>query len=247
MDISFELNRLVEYATNQAIDSVINSDGPLLSFMCIDGIDGTFGKKDFPQGTTDDDIIAIASLPGVQRYALLTSGKMESESGQIPALLVAAAERGDPTGILLVQKFMAGQSPVFSQPDGHISPAQIQENFFKHAPPHQMGDDDQGSLLMNEAFKRFATRLMKRAFREPEPRISSITVMIAGGKIDGEASFFYVHGETGAMVKVTFTETDNVFVLHQVSKLDDKGVFSDLEAELLNPILNAYQASPLQP
>ena len=125
--------------------------------------------------------------------------------------------------------------------------AQIQENFFKHAPPHQMGDDDQGSLLMNEAFKRFATRLMKRAFREPEPRISSITVMIAGGKIDGEASFFYVHGETGAMVKVTFTETDNVFVLHQVSKLDDKGVFSDLEAELLNPILNAYQASPLQP
>ena len=36
MDISFELIRLVNYAANQAIGSVLNTDGPLLSFMCME-------------------------------------------------------------------------------------------------------------------------------------------------------------------------------------------------------------------
>ena len=44
MDISFELNRLVEYSIKQATGSILNSDGPLLSFMNIDSIDGNFGS-----------------------------------------------------------------------------------------------------------------------------------------------------------------------------------------------------------
>ena len=241
MDISFELIRLVNYAANQAIGSVLNTDGPLLSFMCMDIIDGKFGTKEYPEGTTDDDLIAVASLPGVQRYALMTSGKMQSETETVPTVMVIAAERGDPTGFLFVQKFTAGQSPVFSEPDGNIVPVQTQENFFRHAPPHDFGDDAGGAVMINDAFKRSAHRLMKRAFNEPEPRVSSIMVVIAGGKIEGELSFFYVHGETGTMVKVAFTEEDNVFVLQQIQKMDGEGKFSDLEDELKNPIFDAYQ------
>ena len=240
VDISAELIRIVDYSVNQAIGSILNTDGPLLSFMNMDLIDGKFGTKEFPDGTTDDDLITLASLPYAQRYALLTSGKMQSESVQVPTLLVVAAERGDPTGFLFVQKFTAGQSPVFSELDGNTFPAQTQENFFKHAPPHQMGDDGQGAVLIQEAFKRFGIRLMKRAFHEPEPRVSSITAMIADGKISGESSFSYVHGASGAMIKVTFAEEENTFVLCQVLKMDDQGKFGDLEDELLNPIQEAY-------
>ena len=220
VDISAELIRIVDYSVNQAIGSILNTDGPLLSFMNMDLIDGKFGTKEFPDGTTDDDLITLASLPYAQRYALLTSGKMQSESVQVPTLLVVAAERGDPTGFLFVQKFTAGQSPVFSELDGNTFPAQTQENFFKHAPPHQMGDDGQGAVLIQEAFKRFGIRLMKRAFHEPEPRVSSITAMIADGKISGESSFSYVHGASGAMIKVTFAEEENTFVLRQVLKME---------------------------
>lgn len=171
----------------------------------------------------------------------MTSGQMQSEDGPIPILMAFAAERGDPTGFLFVQAFNAGQSPVFSTPDGKIYPARTQENVFRHAPPHQMGNDEKGALLINDAFKRFAIRLMKRAFDEPEPMVSAISVVIVGGKIEGEASFFYVHGESGTMMKVTFTEEDNVFVLGEAVKVDDQGKISNLEDELMAPILRSYQ------
>ncbi len=241
MDISFELIRIVDYSIDQAIDKIMNTDEALLSFMNIDMIDGQFGTKEFPDGTTDDDLISVASLPLVQRYVLLTSGKMQSENGSIPILMVIAAERGDPTGFLFVQRFTSGQSPLYSETDGRTFPAQTQENFFKHAPPHRMGDDQQGSLLITEAFKRFGRRLMKRAFNDPEPKISTIMVMLVDGKIEGEASFFYVHGKSGTTIKVTFTQEENVFVLQQVLKMDDQGKSSDLEDELKTPILDTYQ------
>ena len=64
---------------------------------------------------------------------------------------------------------------------------------------------------------------------------------VDGGKIEGEASFFYVHGESGTMMKVTFTEEDNVFVLGEAVKVDDQGKISNLEDELMAPILRSYQ------
>ena len=40
MAISAELIRIVDYSVNQAIDSTMNTDGPLLSFMNMELIDG---------------------------------------------------------------------------------------------------------------------------------------------------------------------------------------------------------------
>ena len=45
MDISFELIRLVNYAANQAIGSVLNTDGPLLSFMCMSSMTDVYGHN----------------------------------------------------------------------------------------------------------------------------------------------------------------------------------------------------------
>ena len=91
MAISAELIRIVDYSVNQAIDSTMNTDGPLLSFMNMELIDGKFGTKEFPDGTTDDDLIRVASLPYVQRYVLLTSGKMQTVEPDLSSPLIKSA------------------------------------------------------------------------------------------------------------------------------------------------------------
>lgn len=77
MDISPELVSLIVDSTNKAIPSIQNTNGPLLSFIAIEAADGTRGDKSFPNGTNDDDIVGVASIEGVQRFALLSSGTMQ--------------------------------------------------------------------------------------------------------------------------------------------------------------------------
>ena len=78
--------------------------------------------------------------------------------------------------------------------------------------------------LHTNTFDNLELGLVHAAVEVVEEHLN-VTVMIADGKIFGEASFFHVHGASGAMIKVTFTEEDNTFVLQRVLKMDDQGKF----------------------
>jgi len=242
MDISPELVSLIVDSTNKAIPPIQNTNGPLLSFVTIEAADGTRGDKDFPNGTSDEDIVAVASVGGVQRFALLSSGTMQIGPDQVPVLLIHAAERGDPSGYILAQKFVPSGGASFGEPDGQIDLIQIQQNHFRYAPFQVTPDPTKNTVLLQEALVRFGKRLMSQAFRDEDPRLYTVALTALEEESEADASFSYVHAETNTHIKVTLVYRENAFLPVELVELNSDGATSDLRDELRSQILAVYQA-----
>ena len=242
MDISSELVRLIVDSTNKAIPSILRTNGPLLSFIVIEAADGTRGEKDFPNGTNDHDIVAVASMEGVQRFALLSSGTVQAGTDQVRVLLIHAAERGDPSGYVLAQRFLSSQSASYDAPDGQIDVVQVQQNHFRHAPFQITGDPTRNTVLLQEALVRFGKRMMKQAFSDEDPRLYTVALTALEEEDEADASFSYMHAETDTHIKVALVYRENAFLPVEVSELNRAGDSSELRDDLRSQILAVYQA-----
>ncbi len=240
MNISTELVDLIVHATNKAIPAIQFTDGPLLSFIVIESADGMRGEKDYPHGTTDDDLVAAASIEGVQRFALMSSGSLQTGEGSVPVLLIHAAERGDPSGFVLGQRFVANQSPLYAEPQGQIEVLQVQENHFRQAPFAVSPDPARNGALLQESLVRFAKRLMGQAFHDDDPRVLSVALSVIDGEPEASGSFGYVHEPTQTLLQLKIAYRENRFVPLDLSRIDPDGGVEDAPEELKDAILAVY-------
>ena len=241
MNLSNELVNLVVDATNKAIANVQHTDGPLRSFLTIETPDGGRGEKELPDGSSDEDLVRAASMEGVQRFALLSSGSMQTDAGTVPVLLIHAAERGDPSGHVLAQRFVPGASRAFAELDGQIEVIQPQQNHFRFAPFRISDDPSSNAFLLQESFVRFAKRMMTEAFGDPDPRVLSVALTMVYEEDEADASFSYVHEESATLIRVTMVNRNNAFLPVSLVRLDGDGNESELPEHLSSRILSIYQ------
>jgi hypothetical protein len=241
MDISSELVDLIVHVTNKAISQIQYSNGPLLSFMTIETGAGGRGEKDFPDGTSDEDIVEVASIEGVQRFALMSSGNMQTDMGQVPVLLCHAAERGDPSGYVLAQRFVPNAESVYGELEGQIDLVQVQQNHFRFAPFRISDDSTRNSVLLQESLVRFAKRMMAQAFGDPDPRVLTVALTALEEESEADGSFSYVHQGTGTHIRVTLVYRNNAFLPVELSQISEGGDATELGDELRNAILGVYQ------
>lgn len=242
MKISPELVSLIVDCTNKAIAGIQGTNGPLLSFVTIEGPDGTRGEKDYPSGTTDEDIVAVASIEGVQRLALVSSGTVQVDGDQAAVLLIHAAERGDPGGYVLAQRFISNGGATYAAPDGQIDLIQMQQSYFKYAPFQITPDPTKNTVLLQEALVRFGKRMMSEAFDDPDPRLYTVALTALEEEAEADASFSYVHADTNTHIKITLVYRENAFLPVALEELDSAGGTSELSDALRSRILAFYQS-----
>jgi hypothetical protein len=198
------------------------------------------GEKEYPHGTNDDDLIAAASMEGVQRFALVSSGSVQTPEGTVPVLLIHAAERGDPKGFVLAQRFVPGQDPVYTQPDGAIEVIQAQDSHFRFAPLEIAPDPERNGVLLQESLVRFAKRLMGQAFGDEDPRVLSVALSVIEGEKEPQGSFGYVHGPSETMLRVEIAYRENRFIPVALKCIGLDGSMEAAPDELVDAILAVY-------
>lgn len=241
MELSRELVALIEHAANRAVPSILGTDGPLASFVMIQSPDGQVGIKELGGATTDDDLVAAAATPGVMRFVFAHSGRVQTAEGEAPVVLFTAAERGDPSAYILAQPFVPGRSPAFGEPQGGITLLQGAESHFRHVPARVVDDARDNAIILQEHFRRFARRLVSRAFGDDDPEVTHVTFTLVDGEEAADASFLYRHG-SGTVMKLSFELRDNVFAPAWFQEMDDQGELSGLDPELGDALLRAYGA-----
>ena len=240
MNLSEELVNLVVDVTNKAIPLIEGTNGPLQSFLTIETADGMRGEKEYPHGTNDDDLIAAASMEGVQRFALVSSGSVQTSQGTAPVLLIHAAERGDPKGFVLAQRFVPGQDPVYTQLEGAIEVIQAQDTHFRFAPPEITSDRERNGILLQESLVRFAKRLMGQAFGDDDPTVLSVALSVVEGEQEAQGSFGYVHGPSETMLRVDIAYRENRFIPTALQQIGVDGSMDAAPEELVDAILAVY-------
>ena len=164
----------------------------------------------------------------------MSSGSLQTPTGDVPVLLVHAAERGDPSGLILAQRFVSDHDTVYAEPEGQIDKVQVQQNHFRHVPFRISPDSTQNVILLQESFVRFAKRMMTQAFHDQDPRVLSVSLTAVDEVDEADASFNYVHQDSQTHLKATLvyrkplqtTHTQNVvlqfvlFIERSLSKLN---------------------------
>jgi len=113
----------------------------------------------------------------------------------VPVLLIHAAERGDPSGYVLAQKFVPSGGAGYGAPEGQIDLVQVQQNHFRYAPFRIAADPTKNTVLLQEALVRFWKRMMKQAFRDEDPRLYTVALTALEEESEADGSFSYVHAE----------------------------------------------------
>ena len=117
---SEQLLDLMFQALDHAVQSVANTNGPLIPFALIESAAGKRSLARFTTGRNPDEARQHARTHVVQsadciKYAVAADGNI-TENGQRVAVLVEAGEQGAPHGFSFVQRFQSTPTCRFAQP-----------------------------------------------------------------------------------------------------------------------------------
>jgi hypothetical protein len=116
-----ELLELIFAALDHAVESIVNTDGPLIPFAMIESASGERSIARFTGGRNPDEArqdarAHVAQTTDCPKYAIAADGTATEDGQRLPVIMIEAGQRGQPHGFRFIQRFASSRQCRFAQP-----------------------------------------------------------------------------------------------------------------------------------